>query len=112
LNAKRKLQNQVKSLQDTGNDSWINDKYFFEHVAKEKEEKEKSESSEKESLVFEDFGSDSEPGIGPPKILSKKIKKAKKEKKEKKDKKKKKKKKKDRKEKKSKREKSHDEDSD
>lgn len=108
MNAKRKLQNQVKSLQDTNNDSWINDKYFFEHVAKEKEEKAKS-GSENESLIFEDFCSDSEPGIGPPKILSKKIKKTKKEKKEKKDKKKKK--KKDRKEKKSKKEKKSEESS-
>jgi len=82
LNARRKLKNQVHSLQDTSNDSWINDKYFFEHVAKDQEEKKsvsKSESDE-QALVFQDFGSDDEPGIGPPKILSKKIKKEKKRK--------------------------------
>lgn len=109
MNARRKLKNQVHSLQDTSNDSWINDKYFFEHVAKDQEEKKsvsKSESDE-QALVFQDFGSDDEPGIGPPKILSKKIKKEKKEKKDKK-----KKKKKDRKEKKSKKEKIDDHSSD
>jgi len=79
--------------------SWINDKYFYQHVSKEDSNLEQEE----QKLILENDDSNSEPEIGPPNFLKKKEKKKKDDRKDKREKKKKK--KKDKNEKKSKKEK-------